>query len=195
MFRVAALFVPAAAVGTLGHELGHWGAAWLMGCAPVLHFASVSPTCPPELSEALRHVSVAAGPLSSILTGCLGMGLLHAWRAGARRLDLTGALWSMLALFWSRPLFNLLAHALTVGLQGEAPERFIRSDESRLSLYLGLGPFTLSVAAAACSLLVCLWVAWRIPQPDRIGWLTGAVIGALLGFALWMTSIGPMLLP
>ena len=105
----------AAALGTVGHELGHWCAAWLAGCAPVLHFAWVTPGCPAELHPALRHLGVAGGPVSSMLAGTLGMVLLNRWRSRGTTLDVEGVAYTVLALFWSRPLFNLLVQLSSVG--------------------------------------------------------------------------------
>lgn len=195
VFRVAAMFVPAAALGTVGHELGHWLVARLQGCAPELHYAFTSVDCPAELAMADRMWGIAAGPVGTMLSGTLGMVGLARWRRGVDRLDLAGVGWSVLALFWSRAVFNFAVHvgALAGGLA--APERLARGDEARLSLFIGGPVWSVGGACAVVALGACAWTIWRIPSPDRLSWFTGVVVGALLGYALWMAQIGPIMMP
>ena len=193
--RVALIFLPAVAVGTIAHELGHWVVARLGGCAPVLHFAWVTPSCPPGLQPALRHLGVAGGPVSSMLTGTLGMVLLHRWRVHSSTLDVAGMVYTVLALFWARPLFNLLVQLLSVGLGLATMDDLRHSDEARLSLYLGLPALSLGLVSAALALGVCVWTARCVPVRTRSSWFIGAAIGALSGFVIWMTALGPLVLP
>ncbi len=193
--RVAPVFLPAAAVGTVGHELGHWLASRAAGCAPVLHFAWVSPHCPETVDPVARLWSIAAGPLSTMVCGSVGLGLLLRWRKTATHLDWSGTLWTVLALFWSRQIFNVVVHAGTVALGVAGPRSVSNNDEVRLAVALGLPDLSLGLLTALLGLGVCGWAVWTIPPADRVSWAVGAVMGSLLGFALWMASIGPLLLP
>ena len=128
-------------------------------------------------------------------TGMLGLAGLWRWSRVQPRLDLVGTLWSMLAMFWARPLFNLGVQmgAFVLGL---APwEVVVRSDEGRLSRMLLLPELSLGLATALIAMLACGWALRCIPSADRLSWFLGALVGSLLGFALWMRPIGPMLLP
>jgi hypothetical protein len=193
--RVATVFLPSAALGTLGHELAHWLAARFFGCSPVLHFASVSPHCSDALSTLREMLGVAVGPLGTMASGCVGMWMLWRWRQRCDRLDLEGIFWSVLALFWSRPAFNLLVQIGLLASGGATLQDTANNDEARLSVWMGLPQFTLGVVCAGVAVGMCGWIARQIPGPDRPTWFVGAVMGALLGFAVWMGPIGPMLLP
>ena len=193
--RTGALFVPAAAVGTVGHELGHWLAAWMQGCEPVLHFAWVSPHCSPLLPERVEWLGIAAGPVSTLMCGTAGMVGLHRWRRTADELDFKGVAWTVLTLFWSRPLFNTLVQLGVVGLGLVSPERLLQSDEGRMSAAMGLPTMTMSVVCSLLALGVIVWTTRQVPAAVRGAWAAGALSGALVGFALWMGALGPAWLP
>ena len=189
------MFLPSAALGTLGHELGHWVAARWFGCAPVLHFASVSPNCVEALPRMHEMMGVAVGPLGTMGSGCVGMLMLWRWRQRHTRLELSGIFWSVLALFWSRPAFNLLVQLGLLASGSATLQDTANNDEARLSVWLGLPQFTLGILCTGLAVGACVWVARQIPRVDRPTWLVGAIMGALLGFAVWMGSVGPLLLP
>lgn len=193
--RTAALFTPAAAIGTMGHELGHWIASRIVGCAPILHFASVSPQCPPHVAAGAEFLGVVAGPLSTIACGTAGMVGLARWRAFSKCVDLQGIGWSVLALFWSRPLFNLLMQLGSVGFGRVDPQLLERGDEARLSMALGWHPLALPMLSAGMSIGVVVWTALQFPPRLRGSWAAGAISGALAGFAVWMGVLGPTILP
>lgn len=183
-------------MGTLGHELGHFLAATWSGCEPVLHYQSVSPGCAATgISPTLRLLGVAAGPISSVLTGSIGMVLLARWRRRHPRLDLTGVTLTIVALFWSRPLFNLFVHVGGLAVGALSWSAVGRSDEARLSTALGLPVFTVGGGSAVLAAAVCAWTALQVPAPDRASWGVGAVVGSLVGFAVWMAVLGPAWLP
>ena len=193
--RVATLFLPSAALGTVGHELGHWMAAHWLGCAPVLHFASVSPHCSDALPMGSQMLGVALGPLGTMASGSVGMAMLWRWRQRHQRLDLEGVMWSVLALFWSRPAFNLVVQVVLLVMGHATWQDIAHNDEARLSLWMGLPQLSLGIGFAGVAAGMCLWTALQIPRVDRSTWLVGAVMGALLGFAIWMGPVGPLLLP
>ncbi|HCH64402.1 MAG TPA: hypothetical protein DFR83_16470 [Deltaproteobacteria bacterium] len=193
--RVATVFLPSAALGTVGHELGHWVAAHWLGCAPVLHFSSVSPRCSDALPMVSQMLGVASGPLGTMASGSVGMAMLWRWRQRHHRLDLQGVMWSMLALFWSRPVFNLVVQVGLLALGHATWQDTANNDEARLSLWMGLPQLALGIGCAIVAVGMCTWTARQIPRVDRPTWLVGAVMGALLGFAIWMGPVGPLLLP
>lgn len=193
--RTALIFLPAATLGTVGHELGHWGAAWALGCAPELHYASVSPHCPPAVVARGDWLGVAAGPASTVLCACAGVLGLHRWRRRADHLDYAGMLWTVLALFWTRPLFNTLVQLGAIALGLLPPEVVHHSDEGQLSVAMGWPPMALSVSSSIVAVGVIAWTTQRVPAAERGPWAAGALSGALVGFAVWMGGLGPVWLP
>ena len=138
---------------------------------------------------------VALGPLGTMLTGCVGMALLRRWRRQHGRLDLPGILYTVLALFWARPAVNLVIQVGLWWLGFTTLEDSANNDEARLSIWLGLPQLSLGCAGALLAVVMCGWTARLVPSVDRPTWLVGAIIGAMLGFAVWMGPVGPMLLP
>lgn len=193
--RTGVVFLPAAAVGTVGHELGHWLAAWVQGCDPVLHFASVSPHCPLSAPDRVEWLGLAAGPVSTLLCGSVGMLGLHRWRRRSVLVDFKGLAWTVLALFWCRPLFNTGVQLGSVALGLVPSERLQHSDEGRLSIAMGWPAMTLSWVCSVLALGVIIWTTRQMPPDLRGSWAAGALSGSLVGFALWMGVLGPAWMP
>ncbi|MCP3919816.1 MAG: hypothetical protein GY711_30135 [bacterium] len=94
----------------------------------------------------------------------------------------------LLALFWSRQLFNaLVLLASSAGAAG---------DEISIADQLGWPSTSLAFGTAAVGLVVCLWVAFvAVPRASRLPLLAGGGLGSLVGFAIWNLALGPWLLP
>ena len=120
---------------------------------------------------------------------------LRRWRRQADGLDLRGVAWTVLALFWSRPLFNTGVQLGSVGLGLVSPERLQHSDEGRLSVAMGLPTMTMSLVCSMLALGVVIWTARQVPADVRGSWAAGALSGALVGFAVWMGVLGPAWMP
>jgi len=96
-------------------------------------------------------------------------------------------------LFWLRPLFNFLSHAVLYLFSNGAT---LRSDEEHLADYLAWPSYSISTTTALISLLVLLWIFFkRIPYTQRFTFLLAALLGSLVGYWLWMIALGPLILP
>lgn len=188
----ALLFVPMGALGTMLHELGHWAVAEALGCPATLHYGWTHLECAP-LSESASTLVTLGGPVQTMVTGTLGLGLL--WR-------LRGQAWGgrhlvalLMALFWSREVFNAAAYVVfRVG--GMVPaERLVQGDELKLGLALGGPPELVLAVTGLVGALAVLWVALEVRRSERVPLVVGGGVGSLLGFALWMQIVGPVLLP
>ncbi len=175
-----------AAVGTLSHELGHLLAAVAHGCAAELHHSSTSVTCP---GGADRWAITAAGPLSTLLVGTLGLLLGRPAAAlGAR-----GALGFVATLFWSRPVFNLVQ--LGLARAAGRPAAALRGDELRLDRLLGWPEGALLAGTGLLGAAIVGVAVLRLPPAHRVPAALGGAIGALLGQLGWTRALGPWLLP
>ncbi len=204
---VGVLFLPMATVGTLSHEAGHWLAARALGCQPILHYASVTYRCASRpLTEVWQAALLTAGgPLQTTITGTLGLAwLFYLRRARPQRAGLTGgagplgrAGWAaaLLALFWSRELFNALALALGWLILQRPSAFLLAGDEQKLSMLADLPLGTISAITGVAGAGVCLAVVGLTPRAWRLPLLCGGVAGSLVGFAAWMFLAGPLLLP
>ena len=197
------LFVPMVAIGTLLHEAGHIGVAKALGYETRLRFDSMTYFDPSQSirddtevereREGRRELLVSiGGPAQSMLTGTIGLLLL--WRlrrraSGPDGNESSGRLWgaTLLALFWTRPVFNGLAGFLKAGE--------LRSDEIKIARYLDWPVWSVAAATGVMGLMACLWVVHLQPAEQRIQLLVGGPIGGLIGFAVWFWWLGPLLLP
>jgi hypothetical protein len=175
-----------AAVGTLSHELGHLLAAGALGCEAALHHSSTWVRCP---GGGTPWAITAAGPLSTLLVGTLGLLLGRP----AVALDARGALCFLATLFWSRPVY----HLVQLGLLRAAgrPAGALRGDELRLDRLLGWPEGTLLAVTGLLGAGIVGLAVLRLPPAQRVPAALGGAIGALLGQLGWTRALGPWLLP
>lgn len=197
-FPVFLLFLPMAAVGTLLHEAGHLTVAAALGYETELHYGSVT-WWDPGGSEPAAHAFyiTLAGPLQTILFGTVGLGLLFRRRREAA-LGARGWAALLLALFWSRQVFNAGKILLGYVRGGEWARGggWPATDEVELAEYLGWPALSLAFGSAALGLAVCSWVVFGlVPRASRRAVLLGGGLGSLAGFAIWYGVLGPRLLP
>ena len=222
-WKIFGLFVLLAVVGTLSHEFGHIAVARWLGYQTRLHYAAMSyeyeneiyagrcgmpPTSAAEDVEAYAECRRRAerrdgllislgGPLQTMLTGTIGLAWLL-WdrrkRAAADPLGRAGWCAALLALFWSRQVFN----QLTAGIDWIRGTRDAPAggDEARIAEALNIPVWSVSAPTALIGLAVCLAVVgYGVPAPLRRRFFSAGVAGSMLGFGLWMNLIGPYLLP
>ena len=183
-------FLPIAAIGTVSHELGHVAAHRVVGYSAVLHYATTEWSEPPQTALDLGIAS-AGGPLQTIVTGTLG--LLALWWFRKRRvMDWKTWIATLAALFWSRELFNLLKGLLDFALSGYGPTI---GDEYQLAAMLGWWRWSIQLPLGVIGLGVCCLVVKWTPTDWRIPLIVGGIAGSLVGFAIWMKLLGPILLP
>ena len=221
-WKIFGLFGLLAVVCTLSHELGHIGVARWLGYATELHYASMAyhyeteiyagrcgmpasaaedvdayAACRRRAEQRDRLLISLGGPLQTMITGTIGLVWLL-WdrrkRCSADPLSRAGWYAALLALFWSRQVFNQLAYGLR-WIRGaiDAPTG---GDEAEIAGLLDIPAWSLSATTALIGVVVCLTVVgYGVPSPLRCRFFSAGVAGSTVGFGLWMGLIGPYLLP
>jgi len=178
-----------AAIGTVSHELGHVAADYAVGGSAVLHYASATPVGIPD-GDFYRGITVAGGPLQTVLTGSLG--LLALWWLPRTEMPPKKWLAVLAAAFWSREPFNMLAGFAFYARTGHSPTR---GDEYRLATMLDLNPWALQIPLGLLGIAACTLILFWIPKDWRLPLIVGGTAANVFGFAMWMGVLGPALLP
>ncbi|PTX44644.1 hypothetical protein C8P64_0626 [Christiangramia gaetbulicola] len=136
------------------------------------------------------------GPLSTILTGCVGLLILINRRKSIRKFGMKFMDWLavFLSLFWLREVFNLL-HAVgyTVIYGGD---NYFGGDEMYISEYYFLHPGVVPIILALIGAGVGIFVICNImPRKFRTEFILSGIIGGPVGFYLWFEILGPILIP
>ena len=181
------LFVPLTIVA---HELGHYTTARLLGFPnPALHYSSTSPGDVTGIPASLSGVVALAGPAVTLLIAVFAC----AWillRGPAR---------------WAFALAFSAASRFVVGVPYTAINIVIRMigghmrapafDEHKAGLALGWSGDVLLASTTVVLVGVLLSIGFKLPRGDRsVAW-PGLLLGTVLGWALWMLLLGPVILP
>lgn len=193
------LFVLMVPIGTLAHEAGHAVVAGELGYDWRVSFAFTSYEATPRVEgEAFGPTQLfllaAGGPAVTYLCGLVGvcMGWLARRLRGDGSLGIFGWAGAMLALFWSRQVFNLGLALVRLARDGDPGT----SDEIELAQLAGLPTWSISAGSAAFGALVCGWVVFRlVPARIRGRFLVTGLLGSALGYVLWFHLLGPAVLP
>lgn len=136
------------------------------------------------------------GPLQTILTGLLGLGLIHLSRNRIRQGNFSLFDWTsvFLGLFWLREVFNLCAQ-LAFGLI-DGTGSYFSGDEAFISTSLKLWPGTIPIIMGFIGACISIYIIFRvIPDQLKTTFILGGLIGGIAGYIFWMIIIGPILLP
>lgn len=136
------------------------------------------------------------GPLQTMLTGTIGFLVLLFREEKIRQNGLQWIDWLFvfLSLFWLREVFNPVVYIGRKLFFGG--DSCFGGDEQRLSLGLDVWEGTLSVAFGLMGLAVVLYIIFRILHKQlRLTFIIAGMLGGTLGFYLWMSWIGPIVLP
>ena len=190
------VFLPMAAIGTVSHELGHVLAARASGVGTVLHYGSTEWLLPDSgLSTRDEAWMLLGGPASTVALGTAGFVWLLRLRARVPAdapLRVRGWIATLLALFWSRQVFNAAVCVVAFAVLGTWPT----TDETTLAVLGGLSEWITVWVPCLVGFLVCAAVVVRLhPVGHRLAFAVGGSLGALAGFALWYGPVGPRLLP
>jgi hypothetical protein len=140
------------------------------------------------------------GPAQNMIFGTIGLIWLWALRR-RRRLEysLAAMEWGVviLALFWSRQVFNGLTGIVYWVVQGYWA---VRGDESRLSrdisnLVTPMPTWTVNAITGILGLVACLLVVKWFPASHRRHLLVAAPVSCIVGFIIWYYLLGPWLMP
>ena len=136
------------------------------------------------------------GPIQTILTGTIGI-LLLLYRLKYKKLNFEKKDWFFvfISLFWLRQIFNPLISISRRFFRGYG-NYFGRSDETKISEFFELPKGTLDIVLGVIGLLICSFVIVKlIPTKYKFTFILSGLIGGSLGFYLWMSLIGPIILP
>jgi hypothetical protein len=209
-------FIACVVLGTLSHEYGHISVAKWFGYETNLHYGSMNwyPSesdnesieeldlknglqLEDERREFMRHALLIhwGGPVQTMLTGSIGLLALFLRKTKRRQAGM--ALWDwlfvFLTLFWLREVFNLSIQVLK-GLFGYGWRP--GGDEANISRALGLHSYTFPILFGIIGFIVALFIVFKVvPKRLRIQFIAGGLIGGAAGYFLWMTLLGPVLLP
>jgi hypothetical protein len=179
-------------VGTISHEAGHWLMAKVLGYNPHIHYSHTSYSGE-HINTKDRILIRLAGPLQTMVTGCIGLGLLraHQLKINSPRL----AYWIMifLSMFWLRPVINFVVMTIVYCITGELSGH---SDETKLSIQMGLPVLTLPILTTTIGVIVFCWVFFkRISKFERTSFILAGIVGGGLSFWVWNWRIGQYILP
>jgi hypothetical protein len=194
--RVFLTFVPMPFIGTMLHEAGHIVVARILGYSTHLRYGSMNWDAPDysAITNADLHSNLISmgGPLINMGLGTVGLvALARLTKLGHTEFRGWKAVATVLALFWSRQLFNA---ALVVGniICGEPWEH---PDEVQIAVNLGWHPASILWSTAALAALAIVRTVWHLPKGQRIPFVLAGGSSSLVGYLVWYRFLGPLLLP
>ena len=193
--RVFVIFLPMAAIGTVSHEMGHIAAARARGYETVLHYGSMNVVDGWDMNVRDEMLMTVGGPASNMLIGTVGLLWLAFLRMTSPRaapMGVAGWCATVLALFWSRQVFNASGH-LMAWVTADVRESI--SDEPRLARMWEVSELITAGIPCVLGLAVCVAVLVLHSSGQRLTLLLAGPAGCVAGFALWYGVLGPQLLP
>lgn len=190
-------FIVATIVGTLSHEIGHWGTAKLLGYNAGFNYASMwFEDSEKEVTQFNRAFVIAGGPLQTMMTGTIGLLLLYRNRdsiLSSEKLSVGQWIPVFLSLFWLRQLTNLATWIAGYFLNGE----FSRGgDEFMLGRIFDFPGWIILALTALVALIISLMVIFKfIPIKQRFTFILAGLLGGVLGYYIWLESLGEIILP
>lgn len=211
-------FIAFTAIGTLCHEYGHVIMAKILGYETTLHYGSMefddsklintiktleSINKESNKVQNLKQIHwlhniliAAAGPLQTILTGSIGFFLLLSYNRNKTPKPPTFFEWVLVfsTLFWLRQVFNWINSILTEIITPDGS--YFTGDEKKIAELLGIWPGTIATILGLVGSAVCFWVVFKfMPKNRRLVFILSGILGAPLGYILWMKILGPSVLP
>ncbi len=190
-------FIVATIVGTLSHEIGHWVTAKLLGYNAGFNYATMwLEDSEKEVTQFNRNLIIAGGPIQTMLTGTIGLLLLYRNRISilsAEKLSFGQWIPVFLSLFWLRQLANLATWLAGYFLNGE----FSRSgDEFMLGRIFDFPGWIILASTAMLAVIISLIVISKfIPITQRFTFILAGLIGGILGYYIWLESLGELIFP
>lgn len=172
------------------HEVGHLLAGSAFGLPGLeLHFSHVSHGDVSDRSALVLSTVGFAGPAVTIALALSGMAWVSFRKASPWAFALVIAAASRLALAAPYTILSVLAR-----LRGERlpPHGF---DEYRAAEALGWPGLSALGVTTTFVFLVLVWLTVRLPRGQRLAAWVGLLSGVVLGWVIWMGSLGPALLP
>ena len=166
------------------HELAHYVAGACLGFGGKLHYAQVTGI---RLTWQADALVTAAGPLLQAGLAVAGFVWLRNLRTGRREAAPTLGDWLATTL-------ALNAGRWLRGLTGP-PSHPQPPDEALLSRAIGLPAWFLPYLLAVMAILALLGILRLLPPGGRLLPFLAMGLGGAIGIQLWMSVLGPFLLP
>ncbi|MBO0936033.1 hypothetical protein J2I47_05690 [Fibrella sp. HMF5335] len=136
------------------------------------------------------------GPAQTMITGTIGLAVLIArkrWWQDKQVLDLRTWFFIFLTLFWLRQSFNMIMSLYSL-MQGK--KWSVQMDETKLATYLQLWVPSISLMTGFVGFIVLGFITLKVvPETQRFTFILAGLVGGLFGFWLWMSWLGPIVLP
>jgi hypothetical protein len=191
-----AAFIIFTVIGTLTHEFGHYIMAKSLGWNATIHYNHTSYSINSNTPEDSDPIIVAlGGPAETMLTGSVGLLLILIYRKtflNTEKLSLKQWLLVFFSLFWLREVCNFLIGCCYYLIEGRLLKR---GDEAGLAINLGWHPMSIPCITALLGFIAFSVAFYFIPRKQRFTFLISLCIGALIGYALWLYLVGPIILP
>ena len=137
-----------------------------------------------------------AGPLETMLTGTIGLGLLFFNRKRfENQIQLSIFQWSLIfiSLFWLRQTANLIVWAGRYFLTGKF---FQGGDEMFVASHLHIPGWSLITITAIIGAIILAIVIFKfVPARQRITFIASGLVGGISGYILWLVLFGKYILP
>ena len=180
--RLALLAAP---LSIILHEGGHALTAMSVGFSGVyITFHSWGGRAPLNIEPWGRAMVCAGGPIASflIVVVCyLMVRLRHNW-------DFPRALGMMAPVQFTGALIYVLGSVLGIN----APTVF---DSARVAYHLGTSIFITSIPGSVVLLTAWVFFIRSMDADNRVVTVLSVILGGVIGFILWLTLLGPLVLP
>jgi hypothetical protein len=171
------------------HELGHWSAAvWLGFPDPVLHYSSISHGDIASWPSWAHGVVGLAGPTVTVIITLLACSWTVLRRDARWAFALSVSAASRFAV--GVPYTAVNAVVLLTGGRLHPPA----FDEYKAATALGWSGDAVLAFTSVFLIATLTWVAMRLPHGERAAAWAGLLGGTALGWVLWMSVLGPVLL-
>lgn len=195
---LAIVFIFTTALGTVLHEYGHFIVAEFLGITAQVHYGFTSFVFDENyrnLSKWDQFLITVGGPLQTISTGILGLILLHTSRKNSQTqfLNFKSWIYVFMSLFWLRQSANFIMWMIEYFLTNQISTN---SDEVKLAAYLNMPLWFFTALGGIVGFAVALFVIFKyVPISQRFTFIVSGFVGGLLGYIIWLESLGKILMP
>lgn len=157
-----------------------------------------------KIIERESFIFTVWAPIQTMATGTIGFLILwfnrnKIWQKSS--LSVTDWIWVLLGFFWSRQVANILVATVKYLMTGEIS---YKGDEVKISTYLfslkGESSFlalnSVGIITGIIGSIILAYIIFGIvPKRQRLTFITAGIVGSMLGWVIWMETLGPAILP
>ena len=136
------------------------------------------------------------GPLATIIIGTIGFIILLFSRkkSSQKVMKVQDWLFVFLSLFWLREIFNLVMSVSSAVLKGK--KNYFGGDEKNIAQLLEIPSGSIAIPLAFFGLAISSFVIFKIiPKENRFNFILSGLFGGIIGYILWLRTLGPILMP